>query len=124
MLLILRIEMEQFRFNMQMMRQTRKMSLENRVKMADSANEKLAGAQERVNDVRMRATRRGQRSELASWMQGDFLTPAQAILEDWRALERSLRRDTFYQPVSLDELTQVVRGLGFCERQASSIIPY
>ena len=123
-LLILRIEMEQFRFNMQMMRQTRKMSLENRVKMADSANEKLAGAQERVNDVRMRATRRGQRSELASWMQGDFLTPAQAILEDWRALERSLRRDTFYQPVSLDELTQVVRGLGFCERQASSIIPY
>ncbi|RPD78076.1 hypothetical protein L226DRAFT_610074 [Lentinus tigrinus ALCF2SS1-7] len=112
-LLIMRIEMEQFRFNVQMMGQTHKMSVENRVKMADSAYEKLAGARERVNDVRMRATRRGQRSQVAEWMQGDFLLPAQAILGDWEALERSLRRDTFYQPVSLDELTQVVRGLGF-----------
>ncbi len=114
-LLIMRVEMEQFRFNVQMMRQTHKMNEDNRTKMANSANEKLSGAQERVNEVRMRVARRGKTGELANWMQADFLVPAQAILDDWKALEKSLRRDTFYEPVSLEELTQVVRGLGFCE---------
>lgn len=36
-------------------------------------------------------------------------------MTDWKALERSLRNDTFYEPVALEELTQIVRGLNFCK---------
>lgn len=119
-LLTMRIEMEQFRFNMQMMKQNHKMNVENREKMADSANEKLAATHERVSEIRSR--RRGKGRENSDWMYADFIVPAEAILEDWKALEMSLRMDTFYQPVSLEELTQVVKGLGFCKYRWSSEI--
>ena len=116
-LLALRIDMEQFRFNVQMMRQNRKMTAETRTRMADVAREKLAAAQARVADVRSRGSARGRGKgrENADWLHEDFVVPAEAIMEDWKALENSLRRDTFYEPVSLEELTQVVKGLGFCE---------
>lgn len=47
------------------------------------------------------------------WLRDDFIDPSRKILEHWEELENSLLRDTFYQPVSLDELTQVVRAFDF-----------
>ncbi|EJF65241.1 P-loop containing nucleoside triphosphate hydrolase protein [Dichomitus squalens LYAD-421 SS1] len=112
-LLIMRVELEQFRFNVRMMEQNGKMSPENRTKMADSALEKISNAHDRVSDLRRRSAARKRRPEETDWMQAEFVAPAQTILDDWRAFERSLRDATFYQPVSLDELTQVVQSLGF-----------
>ncbi|KAJ8489534.1 hypothetical protein ONZ51_g2873 [Trametes cubensis] len=111
-LLILRIDLEQFRFNVKMMMQSGKTSREAKNKLADSANAKLTEATARVKEVRHRAAMRSKTggAKTAEWLQAEFVKPAEAILEEWRSLENSLRRDTFYEPVSLEELTQVVKA--------------
>ncbi|KAH9931167.1 P-loop containing nucleoside triphosphate hydrolase protein [Epithele typhae] len=99
--------LEQFRFNVQMTKHAAKaITIEARTKLADNAGKKQAAAREEIAGVRARAA--------AGWRGGaaDFMLPAEAIVDDWKALERSLRLDTFYQPVSHQELTEVVKGLG------------
>ena len=113
-LFLLRIELEQFRFNVQMTKQasdSARTSAEKRNKLADSAAEKRTAAREHIAAVRARPHGTGG----LEWLVGEFVQPAQAIVDDWKALERSLRLDTFYQPVSHEELTQIVKGLDFCE---------
>ena len=83
--------------------------------MADSALQKISDAHDRISSLRRPAAARRRRPGETDWMQTGLLEPAQTILDDWKAFERSLRAATFYQPVSLGELTQVVQGLGFCE---------
>ncbi len=112
-LLLMRVELEQFRFNVQMTKQsTAKMKAEGRTKLADTAREKRVGAEQRIAAVRAQGERRRGAKD---WLHSDCVEPAQAILNDWKALERSLRNDTFYEPVSFEELTQIVKGLNFCE---------
>ncbi|KAI0769450.1 P-loop containing nucleoside triphosphate hydrolase protein [Trametes elegans] len=103
-LLIMRIELEQFRFNIKMTRESGRMSPDTKEKLADSAIAKLREASARVQDVRRR------NAGGAEWLPAEFVRPASAIVEEWKSLEQSLRRDTFYQPVSLEELTQVVQA--------------
>ncbi|OJT06977.1 hypothetical protein TRAPUB_2178 [Trametes pubescens] len=119
-LLIMRVDLEQFRFNTKMTRQNAKMTPELMNKMADSTLEKLREALERVRGISSRAARRSNGAS-ADWLQPEFVQPADAILEDWKSLERSLRMDTFYQPVSLDELTQVVKA--FTSSEFSKPLP-
>nr|VWP02491.1 Putative type IV pilus protein [Ganoderma boninense] len=110
-LLLMRIELEQFRFNVQMSKQTTaKMTDAGRAKLADTAKEKRASAEQRIAAVRARGEGR---QGAKNWLHSDFVEPTLAILDDWKALERSLRNDTFYEPVSLEELTQIVKGLNF-----------
>ncbi|KAH9895168.1 P-loop containing nucleoside triphosphate hydrolase protein [Cubamyces lactineus] len=111
-LLMLRIDLEQFRFNVKMMMQSGKTSREAKNKLADIANAKLSEATARVWGVRHRAARWGKTGGVgtAEWLQAEFAEPAKAILKEWQSLENSLRRDTFYEPVSLEELTQVVKA--------------
>ncbi|KAI0332312.1 P-loop containing nucleoside triphosphate hydrolase protein [Cubamyces sp. BRFM 1775] len=124
-LLMLRIDLEQFRFNVKMMMQSGKTSRESKNTLADSANAKLSEAAARVDAVRHRATMRHRTggARTAEWLQAEFTQPAEAILEEWRSLEISLRRDTFYEPVSLEELTQVVKAFRteFTDRSRPSL---
>ena len=116
MLLIMRVELEQFRFNVQMTKQSGAgMTIEVRTKLANSARDKLRAAQDRVASVcAARMSRHGNVRQVPDWLKDKFVKPAKAILDDWEALERSVRNDTFYQPVSHEELTQIVKGLNFC----------
>lgn len=107
-LLIMRIELEQFRFNVKMTRQGSSMTPEMMHKLADGALEKTREATARVRAISGRSARRG--GAAIDRLQSEFTQPAEAILEEWAALERSLRLNTFYQPVSLEELTQVVKA--------------
>ncbi|KAI0369710.1 P-loop containing nucleoside triphosphate hydrolase protein [Pilatotrama ljubarskyi] len=107
--LIMRIELEQFRFNMKMTKQSGKVSQDVRTKLADSADAKLREATQRVDEVTARVSRRGNGGG-AEWLQTEFVRPTSTILDEWKSLGRSLRSDTFYQAVSLDELTQVVQA--------------
>ncbi|KAM5531281.1 hypothetical protein V8D89_015082 [Ganoderma adspersum] len=110
-LLLMRVELEQFRFNVHMTKQsTAKMTTEGRAKLADTAKEKRMSGEQQIAAVRERGERRRGAKD---WLGSDFVGPALAILKDWKALERSLRNDTFYEPVSLEELTQIVKGLNF-----------
>ncbi|KAI0355679.1 hypothetical protein OH77DRAFT_1436773 [Trametes cingulata] len=107
--LLLHIELEQFRFNLKMTKQSRKMSQEVRTKLADSADTKLGEARNRVREVTACVSRRGKQG-VPEWLREESVRPTETILEECRPMERSLRYDMFYQEVSLDELTQVVKA--------------
>lgn len=48
-----------------------------------------------------------------AWMIENFMDAANAIRDEWRKLEKSVRAETFYQPVSLDEKMNIVKALDF-----------
>ncbi|KAH9951524.1 P-loop containing nucleoside triphosphate hydrolase protein [Amylocystis lapponica] len=116
-LLTMRVELEQFRFNVQMTQQTEKFKrdLETRHKLADSADVKGADAATYMESVigehrRARGERNRQEEE---WVSANFSQPASTLVDEWQAIARSLRQDTFYEPLSLDEMTQIVQSQGF-----------
>jgi len=113
-LLGLRIGLETFRFNVKMMQSTPQYN-ETRVELADRARARAAEAKERQSEVlvRFRATERTNRASDEDWLNVSFIEPGKLIIEEWEKLERSIRMDTFYEPVSLKEMCDVVKALGF-----------
>lgn len=103
---LMRIDLEQFQFNVQMTKQSGQFSSDKRMGLARGAEEKESEARLFKAEV----LREG-RSRLSP----DFSTTADAILEDWKSLIRSIRQDTFYQPVSREELSDIVKAFGFSE---------
>jgi len=113
-LLVMRIELEQFRFNLLMMQKNPnlKMTPENRKKLADNAEKKGNDASVNMQTV-ITEHRQARGVEDETWLSSNFSQQAHAMLDEWQAIVRSLRQETFYQPVSLDEMTAVVKGLGY-----------
>ncbi|PCH43420.1 nucleoside triphosphate hydrolase protein [Wolfiporia cocos MD-104 SS10] len=113
-LIIMRIELEQFRFNIQMTRQNGKWE-DTRQKLAGSAAAKAQGATQYMQTV-AEEHRRGKHDPTGTereWLEENFIKPARAIIDEWDNIVRSVRMDTFYQPVSLHELTEIVKSFSF-----------
>jgi hypothetical protein len=111
-LYIMRAELERFRFNVDILRQNGGMK-DERNNLVTSASEKARNAMTRITRTRREhATARGLDEE---WLKNNFVDTADMIVDEWKNIERTIRMDTFYQPVSLDEKMLIVRSLGFCE---------
>lgn len=48
-----------------------------------------------------------------AWLSTNFTQAADAIVKEWEAITQSIQNSTLHQPVSLDELTVVVKSFGF-----------
>jgi hypothetical protein len=105
----MRAELERFRFNVHMARQN-KMFAEDRKELAENAaqkrNEAEWGSLQTAEDY-FRA--KGSRQD-KEWLENNFTQIAHTIIEEWSRLVSTLRDDTFYQPVSLEEQMAVVRA--------------
>jgi hypothetical protein len=113
-LFVMRAELEHFRYKVEMLRQSGTMKEER--------NNMVTNASQKVNDVGLyiQATLKAHRAlkptpEEESWLTDNFAATAQKFLDEWREMERTLRLDTFYQPVSLEEQTAIVKSFNFCE---------
>ena len=55
--------------------------------------------------------------EEMEWLEMNFSSIARDIVDEWGEIERSIRLDTFYQPISLEERIDVVKAFRseFCE---------
>ncbi|KAH8107252.1 P-loop containing nucleoside triphosphate hydrolase protein [Cristinia sonorae] len=110
-LLMFRIELEQFRFNVDMMRRAITFDLQTRMDLADRAyimrKESYMGIQH-VAQSHLRTSRND-----TEWLKENFITPSGILQGEWEKLENSLRRDTFYQEVSLQEMTDIVKAMNF-----------
>ncbi|KAF8639511.1 hypothetical protein AX17_001416 [Amanita inopinata Kibby_2008] len=111
-LLSLRVQLEQFRFNVEMSRQNDIWSMEQRLKFAEEANQHAHATRQTIITT-VREHGKTLPDDVRGWCRDQFLEPAQAIREEWEKLENSLRRDTFYEPLSLDEKMAVVTALAF-----------
>ena len=114
-LLLMRIDLEVFRFNLSMCRhygtfkdnreellmKVNTLGTEAEVQMEDTVNVHLA---------RMEIRSRQQESV---WVEDNFTSIAKTIVSEWMEMKQSIKMDTFYQPLSLDERMQIVRAMNF-----------
>ncbi|EMD37515.1 hypothetical protein CERSUDRAFT_114154 [Gelatoporia subvermispora B] len=113
-LMIMRIELEQFRFNLDMLKQNGTLSehrdrfLERAQDMRDDASKYVLA----VLDEHRRARSQPSRQE-EDWLTQNFAEPVQVIMKEWTAIVTAIGTGTFYQSVSLEELTAVVKALNF-----------
>lgn len=115
-LLIMRAELERFRFNAEMSRQSGAIK-DDRQNLIDSASQKIkdAGNYMTLTLKSHRDVRRPRPEEEEIWLDDNFTRTASTIIDEWGSIERSLRSNTFYEPVSLEEQMAIVRAFNFCK---------
>lgn len=112
MVFLMRADFERFRLNLEIVRQSGTLEKE-RSRLADSALEKKEIADQHIRDVyKAHCTRLPQDGE--EWIKTHFLEIATTIRDEWANIEKSIRAETFYQPVSLEEKIAIVKALDFC----------
>jgi len=112
---ILRAELERFRVDVEASRISGTWG-EGRKQLGKKATEKLQSATKYAEEVtrsHLKTPRSADPAKEKTWIQDNFSNLAEAILKEWRGLQRSLYLDTFYNPVSMEEKMKIVRGLGF-----------
>ncbi|KAJ7647110.1 hypothetical protein FB45DRAFT_821739 [Roridomyces roridus] len=110
-LLIMRAQLDRFRFNLDMVRASGMFQAEQ-PKLLSTIEKAIETADGRVAET-VRDHGSVLRNDRQTWIPENFSNTAFVIIEEWRKLEKSVRLDTFYEPVSLDERMSVVRALNF-----------
>ncbi|KAF8588736.1 hypothetical protein K439DRAFT_1651802 [Ramaria rubella] len=111
-LLELKANFQTFRFDVEMWgQQTR--SKKDREALLKEANDKAEEARLIAQDARKDylSSRRGNSEQ--EWLLTQFVVPGLKILDQWAALEHSIKADTFYNAVTQDEFTQIVKAFNF-----------
>jgi hypothetical protein len=111
-LYILRGKLQRFQFRLDM---TKRFS--SVLAARDQLLEGLAKEKVTVQDTIIETTERhlSVLSDDHDWFRDNFLSITDAISAEWESLEKSIRLDTFYQEVSLDEKMAIVKAFNFCE---------
>lgn len=111
-LILLRIELEQFRSNVSKSRKSTFFQQTKEILCARAA-EKLQEATEVTTAALGQYWNSRCVGEEDEWAHQNFVEPAAVLLEEFQKLERSIRLETFYEPLSLQEMTDIVKGLNF-----------
>lgn len=114
-LLLMRVELENFRFGLYMSNKLGNIK-DRRSEMAEAAEQHGLRAQQLMRDVvtgyfANKVT--PSREEEASWLAENFSRAAETIVDEWNAIKVAVRGSTFYQEVSLNEQMEIVRALNF-----------
>ncbi|KAJ7651473.1 hypothetical protein DFH06DRAFT_1207067 [Mycena polygramma] len=110
-LLLLRAQLERFRFNLDMTRASGRMQ-DDRSKLLTDVADEIRNTSDTIT-----TTLRGHIARLpddrGTWLPENFEGTAGIIVDEWEKLQQNISRDSFYEPVSLDEKMAVVRALNF-----------
>lgn len=109
----MRVFLEQFRFEIFMLRDTGNFA-DARLTLLESAEEKAVISNRQMQEIVVtHRAKLGSSSEETKWLKENFSDAAKTILSEWSEIQRSLRSDTFYEPVRLEEKMAIVRALDF-----------
>ena len=113
-LLKMRVDLEQFRFNLETTKQSGKLA-DVRQKLEERVRSKLNTSLKTVQSVlsRHRRAQNGTSQSEEVWLSANFTQASNVIVKEWETIAQSIRNCTFYQPVSLDELTAIVKSFHF-----------
>ncbi|KAG2153743.1 uncharacterized protein EDB93DRAFT_1134566 [Suillus bovinus] len=114
-LLLMRVELENFRFGLYMSNKLGNMK-DQRSEMVQAAEQHGRKAQGLMRDVVAEHFARKvvpSREEEASWLAENFSNAAQTIVDEWKAIRQAVLGSTFYQEVSLKEQMEIVRAFNF-----------
>jgi hypothetical protein len=110
----MRISLEEFRFDMMMLKMTDRSKEQGQ---RNTLAERASSLREQAGSS-MKATIRQHREKKTSveemdWLETNFSSVARDIVDEWGKIERSIRMETFYEPVSLQERIAIVKALDF-----------
>ena len=112
-LLLMRIDLEVFRFNLSMCRHYG-MFKDIREELLMKVGILGTDAELQMkNTVKAHLVRMDSRQQEAVWVEDNFTSIAKTIVSEWMEMKQSIKMDTFYQPLSLDEQMQIVRAMNF-----------
>jgi len=112
-LLCLRVDLEAFRFNLHMCKKTGTFrDSDTRNALRKKANEHGKNCKERAHQAII-VYRNGTNSLQEGAELVNFTTTVLTIVDEWSKIEESIWRDTFYQPVSLQEKMDIIRAFPF-----------
>ncbi|KAL4078392.1 hypothetical protein V8B97DRAFT_2003617 [Scleroderma yunnanense] len=97
----MRVELERFRFNLfidELLIRARELQTNSGQCMREALREHC----QRKNDP-----------EETDWLSTNFSSIAQDIVDEWGEIERTIRLDTFYEPLSLQERMEIVKAFGY-----------
>jgi len=115
-LVILRAELEHFSYNISMSKKNSKFDVRARKAFAQIVEGHIGAVQASVRDATEVYLQGVDPELLASereWLQLNFQDKAKVVVDEWENMLTSIRMDTFYQPVSLDEKMQIVKAMAF-----------
>ncbi|KAG8218135.1 hypothetical protein J3R82DRAFT_3672 [Butyriboletus roseoflavus] len=115
----MRISLEEFRFDIIMCKMTDQFKeQEQRLGSAERASCLRKEAEELMRTTIAQHREKKTSVEEMDWLETNFTSVARDIVVEWARIERSIRMDTFYQPVSLEERIAIVKALNFCKQPA------
>ena len=107
----MRIDLEVFRFNLSMCRHYGTIK-DAREELLVKVEKLGAQAKEQVRaTVSAHLQKLGPQERV--WLHDNFTSTTETIISEWMEMKRSIKADTFYGPVSLDEQMQIIRAMGF-----------
>ncbi|KAH6914275.1 hypothetical protein BKA70DRAFT_1558250 [Coprinopsis sp. MPI-PUGE-AT-0042] len=109
-LYILRGHLQRFQFKLDMTKRFGSV-LASRDKLLETLGEQKTIVQDSIIETTERHL--SVLSHDRDWFRDNFLSITDAISEEWESLEKSIRLDTFYQEVSLDEKMAIVKSFNF-----------
>lgn len=114
----MRISLEEFRFDIMMCKMTGQFKEQDQ----RSASAARASMLRKEAEVLMKTTikqhlEKKTSNEEMNWLETNFSSVARDIMDEWAEIERSIRMDTFYQPVSLEERIAIVKAMDFCKHR-------
>ena len=114
-LLLMRIDLEAFRFNLSMCRHygTFKDVREELLMKVDTLGAEAEVQMEDTVNAHLARIEIGSRQQEEVWVEDNFTSIAKTIISEWMEMKQSIKMDTFYQPLSLDERMQIVRAMNF-----------
>ena len=121
----MRIPLEEFRFDMMMCKLTGSFQDEDH---RSALAERALGLHEQADaliktTIQEHQTKKPGPEEM-EWLEMNFSSIARDIVDEWGEIERSIRLDTFYQPVSLEERIDIAKAFRseFCEYWVSDCL--
>jgi len=110
----MRISLEEFRFNLFMSKTTGTFKGQDcRDELAERASQMRLASEECMKLTIQRHREKKMGLEEMDWLEENFTSIACDIVEEWAKIRRSIRLDTFYEPVSLEERMVIVKALNF-----------
>ena len=112
-LLLMRIHLEVFRFNLSMCRHYGTFKRKEMLIKVENFEAEAQGQMEDTVNAHLARIEFGARQQEEVWVQGNFTCIAKTIISEWTEMKQSIKMDTFYQPLSLHEQMQIVRAMNF-----------
>lgn len=114
-LLILRVDLEQFRFNIEVAKKMRVIN-DQRAQLIERAKAKSRDARQQVAKAVQNhlLVRKSHQREERMWLAENFEVHTNTLFGEWEKVEHSLFDDSRHEPLSLHEMEDIVQGLSFC----------